>query len=74
MVQTKQLGMALLALLLALPLVSAGFTADTPLIWGMGLGLLLLGAAVPIYAKLHRGDSCHEKSKRPLWKRHPFDA
>ncbi|MEM6281620.1 MAG: hypothetical protein AAF787_05475 [Chloroflexota bacterium] len=63
--QTTQLGGALLALLIALPLVS--YSAGGSVLWVLGLALMIVGAGMPVYLRLHRGDSCHEKSKRRLW-------
>ncbi|MEL6150697.1 MAG: hypothetical protein AAFV33_00190 [Chloroflexota bacterium] len=67
--QTMQLGGALLALLIALPLVSSG-AGSSAFLWIVGLVLIVAGAVVPVYLRLHRGDSCQEKSKRRLWHRH----
>lgn len=69
MTQTVQLGWAVIALLLALPLISHGSTTNIDLFWWAGLLLIVGGAAMPIYARLHRGDSCGEKSPRRLWGR-----
>lgn len=69
MTQTVQLGGALIALLLALPLISYGTTTNINLFWWAGLLLIVGGAAMPIYARLHRGDSCSETSPRRLWGR-----
>ena len=69
MSQTRQLGSALLALLIALPLISAGMTLGSTIIWGGGLLLLLIGTIVPIYSRVHRGDSCSEKSLHCYWGR-----
>ena len=69
MLQTKQLGVALLALLISLPLVSLGFAIDASFLWRAGLLLLTVGVATPIYERLRCGDSCNETSKRRLWSR-----
>jgi hypothetical protein len=69
MTQTVQLGGALIALLLALPLISHGTTTNNNLFWWAGLLLIVGGAAMPVYARLHCGDSCSEKSPRRLWGR-----
>ncbi|GEM_PF-7104897 len=69
MTNTKQLGAGFIAFLIALPLVSYGFTMDISLIWGAGLLLLVAGAIVPVYARLHKGDSCCETSERRVWQR-----
>lgn len=69
MTQTKQLSAALLALLIAMPLISHGASSGTSIWMWLGGGLLIVGAAVPIYARMFRGDSCSEASMRRLWHR-----
>jgi len=69
MSQTAQLGGALLALLLALPLISYGMSTQNSVLWWVGLFMVIVGAGTPICARLLRGDSCSEATARRLWGR-----
>lgn len=69
MSETARLGSALLALLLALPLISYGLTAGLDWLWWAGLLILLLAAAVPVVDHLRGCDTCGEKSRRRAWSR-----
>lgn len=42
------LNLAFILLLVALPLISLGAVQETPLIWGIGLALLLAGFLIPL--------------------------